>query len=83
MFTKDNRINYLRKGTVLKVVKVVKRDNITRIQLNDGKYITGLKAATKSVKISKTFYDHATNKAVVKKKVCTNTTSRLLAMPSG
>ncbi|EHO49781.1 DUF5776 domain-containing protein [Lentilactobacillus kisonensis] len=67
VFTKDNRINYLRKGTVLKVVKVVKRDNITRIQLNDGKYITGLKAATKSVKISKTFYDHATNKAVVKK----------------
>ncbi len=55
-FKLSHRVSYIRRGSVLHVVGVLKRTNgITRLKLANGRYVTGLKHYSVFVKISKRY----------------------------
>lgn len=58
-FEKANKSGYVRQNTVLKVKTVIKHGTMSRIQLPNGKYITGLKKSIKPAKISSIYYQAA------------------------
>ncbi|MFD1125855.1 DUF5776 domain-containing protein [Lentilactobacillus raoultii] len=78
-FNKRYRVGYVRPGSVLHVIKVIIRpDGITRLQLSDGTYITGLKSFNQFRSIARHYHVDATAviRVTAKKGVYTHSSPR-------
>lgn len=63
-FKHAKRVHYLRKGTVLKVRRVVKVGSITRFQLTNGRYVTAKSTMIKQLKKTHKTFNYTSAKKV-------------------
>ncbi|MDM7517214.1 DUF5776 domain-containing protein [Lentilactobacillus sp. TOM.63] len=63
-FKHSKRVRYLRKGTVLKVRRVVKTGSITRFQLTNGHYVTAKSTMIKQLKKTHKTFSYVSTKKV-------------------
>lgn len=63
-FKHSKRVRYLRKGTVLKVRRVVKSGSLTRFQLTNGRYVTAKSTMVKQLKKTHKTFSYVSSKKV-------------------